>query len=332
MDRLYCTIAELMDDLTLAGVKNEESLLKHIRSASQFVEQQLGQFLPRWETLKFSACGAGELLVPPLLSITSITSDGNSLSAGTDYVLKPFERHWRNGPYSQIWLYQYGYFSILPEGVVIQGKWGLYDDTLDLAMTVSAASSSGTSLAVPDGSKCSAGMVLMVESEQMLVQGTGAATDSTADLNGALDDQAEEFAVTDGTKIKTGEVIKVDFECMKVLDIQTNQVLTARGWNESRRASHLTGAQVNVLRTFTVKRGANGTTAATHTNAEVFQQVAPADVNYLARQVAALMKKKADTGFMGRSGNDDLGTGFWVNEFPKNQVEVVKSNYFWGGR
>jgi hypothetical protein len=45
-----------------------------------------------------------------------------------------------------------------------------------------------------------------------------------------------------------------------------------------------------------------------------------------------LMIKKAETGFVGRSGNDELGTGFWVNEFPKNQIESVRSNYFWGGR
>ncbi len=333
MDRIYCTMAQIISDLTLPGIKNEADFMRDILiPSSQFIEQQVGQFLPRWEAIKFSACGATELLVPPLLSITSLTSDGNVLTEGTSYVLKPFERHWCNGPYSRICLYQYGYFSVAPEGVVLNGKWGFYDETRDLAMTVSAATSTGTSLAVPDGSKCSPGMVLLVEAEQMLVEATGAATDSTADLSGALDDQAEEFAVTDGTKIKTGEVIKVDFEYMRVLDVQANQVLVARGWNESRRAAHLTGAAVNVLRTFTVKRGVNGTTAATHTNAEVFQQVAPGDVNYLARQVASLMKKKADTGFMGRSGNDDLGTGFWVNEFPKNQVEAVKSNYFWGGR
>jgi hypothetical protein len=81
-----------------------------------------------------------------------------------------------------------------------------------------------------------------------------------------------------------------------------------------------------------VKRGVNGTTAAAHASAAAYQVVAPADVNYLCRQIASLMIKKAETGFVGRSGNDELGTGFWVNEFPKNQIESVRSNYFWGGR
>ena len=51
-----------------------------------------------------------------------------------------------------------------------------------------------------------------------------------------------------------------------------------------------------------------------------------------AENDAALMRQKAMTGFTGRSGNDELGTGFWVNEFPRNQIEAVKANYFWGGR
>lgn len=332
MDRLYCTIAEIEMDLNLPGVKSEESLMRHIRAASQFIEQQLGQFIPRTETLRFNGMGATELLVPPLLAITSITNDGNSLIEGIHYMMSPSRRCWDNGPYSSLVRIDGGYWSSLDEGVVIAGSWGFYAHSEAMGALATSANMTDTTLTVPDGSKCSPGMVLLIDSEQMLVEKTGDVSNSGTELSADATENTEEIAVTDGMKVKMGEVIKIGFEQMKVLDIESNTVLVARGWNESRRANHSNGAQVQVFRTFNVVRGANGTTPATHSNAEVSRLVPPGDVNYLCRQVAALMLKKSQTGFVGRAGNDDLGTGFWVNEFPRHQIEAVRSNYFWPGR
>jgi hypothetical protein len=118
---------------------------------------------------------------------------------------------------------------------------------------------------------------------------------------------------------------------MQVLDIAGNAVQAARALNGSKRAAHSSGAALNVFRTYAVTRGANGSTPATHTAAAVSRQVVPPDINYLARQIASLMIKKAQTGYVGRAGNDELGTGFFVNEFPRNQIDAIKKNYFWGG-
>lgn len=342
MDRIYCTLAELYEDLGLPGVKSEAGLMRHVKAASQFIDQTLGEFIPRTETLKFcgpsTAYASGswrELQVPALLSIASLTNDGAALVEGTDFVLTPHGRHWPNGPYSALLIPETssaGGWSTQTEGVVITGNWGMYDQRRDLDALVTTADATSTGLAVTDGSKVSAGMVLLVGSEQMLVEATGVATDSTADLAEALDDSESEVTVTDGAVFHAGEVIKVGFEQMKVEDVSGDDLSVSRGWNESKRAAHLSGSSVYVQRTFTVKRGANGTTAAAHAAEAVYQCEPPADVNYLCRQIAALMVKKAQTGFVGRSGNDDLGTGYWVNEFPKNQIEAVKSNYFWGGR
>jgi hypothetical protein len=349
MDRNYCTVKEIIDDLGMNGTPSEAGLMKHVRAASQFIEQTLGQFLPVVETRRFSGFPAGapgaaaaELLVPPLLSVTRITNGGTALTA-SDYILAPDGRHWKNGPYSSLVIAESGSagsWSTLQQGVVIEGEWGLYDETLDLGVNITSGNATDTSLSVADGSKCSAGMVMLVVDtpagaagpEQMLVEATGVATDSTATLGAGCTADDEELTLSDGSKVKAGEVIRVGFEQMKVLEVQTNAVLVGRGWNGSRRAAHLSAAAVYVFRTFTVKRGVNGTTAAAHASAAAYQVVAPADVNYLCRQIASLMIKKAETGFVGRSGNDELGTGFWVNEFPKNQIESVRSNYFWGGR
>lgn len=337
MDRFLCTVRELIDDLGQTGL-SESALMSKIAAASQAIEQTIGQFIPTVETRYFAGTGKypQELWVPPLLAVTSITLPELSITLTTaDYILKPDGRHWKNGPYSWIVINddstQLFYWSCEQDDTVIAGKWGLYDNPVDLGINITSANTTDTSLTVTDGSKCGPGMVLLVESEQMAVTGTGAATTTTATLNGAIDDGQEEIVLSNGALVNVDEILKVDFEQMKVYDISGNTVLVQRGWANSKRASHLTGVTVYAYRTYTVTRGANGTTAAAHAAKAAYQYRPPEDVNYLCRQMAGLMIKKMQTGYVGRAGNDELGTGFFVNEFPKNQVEAIKKNYFFGG-
>jgi hypothetical protein len=335
MDRMYCTIQEMIDDLGLHGVKSEAKVMRYIRGASQEIDRDLGAFIPYTASCKVWVTGNDwtRLLVPPLLSVTSIDNDGTVL-ATTDWIGRPVQRAWEHGPYY--------YLDLDPDGSVaewasddltIVGKWGMYDYSVSLGFSASLAAVDTATLAIADGSKLSPGMVLLIESEQLLVESTSTTTtDSTADLAEDVDATSEtEITITDGTKVAVGEVIKVGFEQMLVLDIATNELQVERAYNGTSMAAHTSGAGVLVFRTFNVKRGINGTTAAIHSSKAVYQYQAPADVNYLCRQLAALMMNKASSNFVGRSGNDELGTGFWVNEFPKNQIETVKKNYFWGG-
>jgi hypothetical protein len=161
MDRNYCTVKEIIDDLGMNGTPSEAGLMKHVRAASQFIEQTLGQFLPVVETRRFSGFPAGapgaaaaELLVPPLLSVTRITNGGTALTA-SDYILAPDGRHWKNGPYSSLVIAESGSagsWSTLQQGVVIEGEWGLYDETLDLGVNITSGNATDTSLSVADGS------------------------------------------------------------------------------------------------------------------------------------------------------------------------------------
>ena len=264
MDRIYCTLGELMVDLEWEGVKNEQAVLRYMRSASQFLEQRNGNWTPRAQTLKLAGrSGWTDLLVPPLLAVTTLTNDGVTLTEGTDFVLAPNGRHWESGPYSAITLINGGAWSEQTEGVIVNGLWGLYDRAVSLGAEVTTSDAVSTGLAVGDGSKVSPGMVLKIEDEQMLVEETSATvTDSTADLNGAITADDVEITLTDGTKVSVGETIKVGFEQMLVQDVSGNDVLVLRGYNQTTRAAHLTAANVYAYRTFTVTRGANGTTAA----------------------------------------------------------------------
>jgi hypothetical protein len=76
--------------------------------------------------------------------------------------------------------------------------------------------------------------------------------------------------------------------------------------------------------TYTVERGINGTTAAAHASAAVYAQRVPDDVNYLAREMAALAYKKAQTGYTGRGGNEAVGESWYINEFPQALKDLRK--------
>lgn len=335
MEQLYCSVKDLVEDLGEPG-KPESYVLGKIRAASEDLLKNLGQFLPSIDILTLQATSGHptELLVGPLLKVTSIVNDGTTLAA-SDYVLRPDGRHWENGPYTSIEIARGGAIGAWSEkqaAIVITGWRGLYDEIISLGIAVSQLIGEAT-IAVSDGSLVSPGMMIKIDDEWELITTTGAASASTATLSGDLttDSGNEEFNISDGTKIKIGELIKIDFELLRVLDISGNAIQTVRGVNGSKRSTHTSGAAINVHRTFAVTRGANGSTPVAHTAATVYQQIPPADINYLCRQVTALMIKKAQTGYSGRGGNDDLGTGFWINEFPKNQIDKIKANYFWGG-
>jgi len=329
----YCTIAELDDDLKLRGAEKIAVQLRAVRDASMFLRGKMGEFIPVTESRYFTGRGVPRLYVQPLLAITAISNDGTSL-ASSDYILKPSGAHWRNGPYT--------YLEVDPDAaslsewateldsVEITGRWGLFEQTTASGAVVGTGgqTNSATSLLVDDGSKLSPGAVAYIGTEQELVTGYSTPTAAVTTLNGAVTLQQDTITLADGTKVKAGEIIRVEFELMRVEEIQTNSVAVSRGWFGTNRVAHNTGVSVDAYRTFTVDRGANGTTAAAHNAAvaiSVFQ--IPPDVNYLARQIAALMLKKASSGFAGKSGNSELGEVYYTNEFPRGAMNEVLANY-----
>jgi hypothetical protein len=122
----------------------------------------------------------------------------------------------------------------------------------------------------------------------------------------------------------------VDFEKMKIVDINTTQWSVYRNWNKTKAAAHLAAANVDVYRTFTVSRGVNGTTPADHLNGvEIFRYVPPADIGLLAKACAALAKKLADSQYAGRTGDAQLGQVFYNDVVNKAQLEQAQENYQW---
>src|SRR5512143_3684903 len=143
MDRPYASLFDIVDDLEIDGVRSVTQLMRDIFAASNLIDKR-GHFVPIVETRKMDGSGKETQWVDPLLTVTSITLDGTVLSA-SDYVLKPQNRMWEHGPYTSIELTDLGIWTNTEHNQVeIQGKWGLYDDTLALAATASQTNTATT--------------------------------------------------------------------------------------------------------------------------------------------------------------------------------------------
>ena len=283
----FCTVADLIADMNAPGI-DEAGLLQRIREASDYLQKEIGWFIPVTMTRKFHGHGREHLLVPPLLSVASIVNADITLLT-TDYILHPDGRFWSNGPYGEILpdpdsSVHLSTWEDEEDGVEITGQWGLYDRSLATGATVQDAPQSAvqTSMQVTNGAQLSLGAVLLIESEQELVSGWATPIDSTANLDGAITASDDVLKLTDATQVHIGEVVRIDLEQLKILDIHTTtkEASVVRGWNKTHAAAHLTSSDVYVYRTATVERGMNGTTAASHLQGTAISRyVVPDDVD-----------------------------------------------------
>lgn len=316
--QIYCTEDEVIADLRLPG--SEPGLFSRVQAASRFLERRLGKFLPMTAARTFLPSYRASLGIDPLLAVTSV-EHGSVTLVSSDYALHPYGRFWENGPYTRI----ENLDGAWTEEVVITGRWGVYEETKSLGMSVSLTDSA-TTLAVSNGALVSPGMTLLVGTEQVLVSGWSAAADSGETLAADIDAASEEITVSDGAVFHEGEVIQLSTEDCRVQRVRGDTLVVGRGWNGTAKAEHDSGAAVYVRRTAAVERGVNGTTAAAHTNAAAAQLIVPEDLNWLARQIAGLMRMKAAAGFAGKSGSVEMGETFYYNEFPR-QIEEIRRNW-----
>lgn len=331
--QIYCTLADVYSDLEINGVKDEIRLLDKIKAASDVIKRLGGRFLPSTEQKKFDGNGDRHQWIDELLAITAFTMlDGNTTYTLTsaDYLLHPANRWWANGPYTRLEVdldsTQIGQWAKGQQNLQITGRWGLYEETAATGATASQTDSA-TTLVVDNAGKLSIGAVVKIGDEQELLESFGAVSDSTADTSAAMDVSQDTIAITNGSLLSRGEVAVIDTEKMLVLEVISNTLVVARGYGGSKIATHLINSNVYVYRTFNVTRAVNGTTAAQHTTASVSKCVAPQSINYLCRQIAGLMHKKAQSGWSSKVGNAELGETFYYNEFPNDPLKKIMQNF-----
>jgi hypothetical protein len=316
--QLYCTEAEVIADLGLLGA--DSTLYNRIQSASQYIVQNVGEFIPIWEARTvYGDTRQDNLWVDPLLSIDSMTVNDTAQSSD-DWDYHPATKHWRNGPYTRL----YSEFIAWDE-TVISGSWGLYNLSESTGLTVTQ-SDSATTLNVTNGAKVSPGMVIKIGSEHELITGWGSGSAITSLLNETLTASDEEIDIDTGTDVNESEVIQIGTEDIYVRKVRSNTLVCARGWNGTTKSAHANDSVISVLRTVNVTRAVNGTAAATHASATAYRMLPPSDVNYLCRQMVALQRGKAATGFTGRMGGGDMGESWYINDFPAVIAKVL-DNY-----
>lgn len=329
----FCSVSDLVADMKEPGV-DEARMLQAIMEACDYLSKEIGWFIPVTFTRSYNGRGFRELIVAPLIAITTITNDGTSL-VSTDYILKPDHGYWPNGPYGIIHVdpdaVNLGSWADELDGVVIAGRWGLYERSVVTGATVqdNPQSDSQTTLKVSDGGKISPGMVLYIGTEQELVTGWGAVTASVTTLNGAVAVADDYITLVNSTLVNLGEIVRVNLEDMKIraINTTTHKAYVYRQWNGTARAAHTTSTAVDVYRTVNVDRGVNGSTAAAHVQAVAISRlIPPSDVQLLAKKVATLIINQAKSGYQGRTGNPELGVVFYHDIFVRD-IMTIKQNY-----
>ena len=186
---LYGDLAKLKDDSLLkdpaSGTGDDDELFQLLLSVSEWIDHYCNRhFYPRTDTLLFDGRGAAQLLVPDLVSVTSLKEDDNGdLSfnqtwSSTDYWLQPYNagptQHW-GSPYTALRARAEGDkaagFALGEQNFQLVGVWGYSQfseyggtDLDDASMTTTK-----TTVAVDDGTQFEIGQTVLIGSEQMLI-------------------------------------------------------------------------------------------------------------------------------------------------------------------
>ena len=172
--------------LNIAGTGYDTRLRELLEAASRLIDRYCNRhFWVLNTTRKFDGNGTDSLLVPDLLSVTSLKTDDNkdrafeTTWAATDYLLYPPNaeptKPWGR-PYSRLLVdIEAGNEDAFTTGrqtVQIDGKWGFRDLTEDSGADINEGaqySATDTTLTVTDGSKFAVGETLLIESEQLYI-------------------------------------------------------------------------------------------------------------------------------------------------------------------
>lgn len=243
-------------------------------------------FYPLQDTRKFDwpdehgRQGPFRVLFGPNEVIGDASGKLDTLTAGTtvipssDYILRNYAD--RNGP-------PYTYLEVLlssssalaagttwQQSIIGTGLFGYRNDELTSVATITAdINASVTTLNISDSSKVEVGSVIRIGTERMIV------TDrswlySTADTSQAVTLSSSDVGIhASSSACKQNEYIMIDSEQMFITAVTGSLYTVQRAFNGSVLAAHATvPTGIYVPRTLIVRRGALGTTAASHTNGD----------------------------------------------------------------
>lgn len=150
------------------------------------------------------------------------------------------------------------------------------------------------------------GSVVLIGTERVVITDRRM-SDTAVNTAGTLDDlqSAQVLAVDNGSAFAVGETILVEAERMSIEDIAGNNLIVTRAVDGTTLATHASGLDVYAARTFTVKRGALGSTAASHnTSDNAYAHVFPGLVEELTVAICSVLIEQNAAGYTA-----EMGTG-----------------------
>lgn len=209
-----------------------------------------------------------------LISLTTLVSGGTTITSAA--LLEPINT---GPPYSRIELSlasAFGFSSgtTFQRAVAITGVFGYQLDEEQAATLVGAIATAGAATCVVSNSaRIGIGSLLRVDTERMIVtdramvstgQSLQAPALTASNANTSLN-------VTTGSAFAVDELLLLDSERMKIVDIAGNVLTVRRAVDGSVLATH-NASTIYAPRTLTLSRGALGTTAATHADLAAVQR------------------------------------------------------------
>lgn len=238
-----------------------------------------------------------------LITATEVITGGVTLGPA-DYVLRPAAGNTDpdGPPYNQLDLVDESAWST---DTTITGVWGYRDDEETVGALTSqlgdgaddVASVAWTTAAIGTGD------LLRIGDERVVIR-ERTWTDSGQNLGApglTASMAATTVEVTTGTAYAAEEVLLVDGEKLRVVDVAGNRLIVIRAWDGSVLAAHTAGADIYTLTGVQLDRGQLGTTAAVHnTAAVIYRHVLPGLVEELTTGEAISLLEQ-ELGAFGRS-------------------------------
>jgi hypothetical protein len=344
MGMWYTTLEDVKGALDVAETaRNNAQVRRVIDSGTRSVEGRLKRrFRPWTGTRTFSPISTRPAWQLPLgryelIAATTVVSGGVTI-APAGYVLRPAAGNTDpdGPPYNQIDLADESAWS---DDTTIAGVWGYRDDEETVGTLSSQLGAAATDVAAVSWTtaRIGTGDVLRIGAERMVIrertwsdsgQNLGA-PGLTASMAGTT------VAVTTGSAYAADEILLVDAEKMKVVDVAGNNLIVIRAWDGSVLAAHTAGADIYTLTGVQLDRGQLGTTAAIHSSAAViYRHVVPGLVGELslAEAVNTLEQELGAYGRTAGSGESAAGVGlFGLDTIRADAVKAYGRRVTWLG-
>jgi hypothetical protein len=245
------------------------------------------------------------------ISLTALVAGGVTIDPA-DYFLEPVN----NGPpYDRIEIdlssaAAFDVGSTHQRDIAATGLWGFDNVTEPAGALAEALDDSETAVDVTDSALAGVGDLLGVGDEHLDVTGkamkdTGVDIDTGGDLTANKADVSVLLSTTTGAPV-VGEIILIDSERMRAVDLAGSTLTVERAADGSTLAAHAAGASIYAPRTLTVLRGARGSTAASHSDASALaRQVFPGPVRDLALAYAVNQLLQETAGYAREVGSGD---------------------------